>query len=727
MFFYGGMARLLFGLVLVVLLVRMSKAGFGDDISQDNEDNRFANMGQVTKDSFDVESGVVTLQLNVQDTEGIKEIWILDFQPYRFNIDAMPVNELDGQLMMDQTSECSSVYETASWNDYFNDTYFTDKDSTGLASKKLFTQFTRGSLNGDGFRDNKITFTGDMGLFFTCKDSINEDFIWQMTDITDDEIEYRTKLYTTNVRPKDPLVSTGGISFVQSHIELIWRLSRSVLTKFLISSTALIRPILEFARVTAVYDALDRAVPTQSALHIRFRTVVDSDTQMLSYNTDSLVYDPDNTNHGINAIDYQPDGTLDAAPDCEFKLDEGTQTQLQCQQTWEFKLVLDVDTSGQVDNRIPVDASGTFEFYFTLYGCEKTNNEFDKATCQQVGTDPAKISALITIQTTVFIQDMEDDQVTIILQSLTGAENEDLSYGTGSRGVAHKEIVDLKVKFSPALLRKDYDLDLLLFMVCKGEEYASDTYAQGCLEAPSSDRYVAHRDGSFSFIPRVSNENGTTLLDEYNSSHVAEDTYQPLESQEYLREDESGQALAVPVHQSKFVNVALSGESAVYTITTVYRLVERLQVPLRKRRATLPKMHDVILSKSVWGRTRTGKSTGTIIERHSRDVEDSARDTHGHAVPFTTMGCPEDSEHIQEELDCRCPVGKEYSLKTFECLEPGAEVDVEEETNEVQEETNDDEDDLKKPGSKTGMAPATSCTLWLIVTANAIIVLMRMH
>ena len=162
--------------------------------------------------------------------------------------------------------------------------------------------------------------------------------------------------------------------------------------------------------------------------------------------------------------------------------------------------------------------------------------------------------------------------------------------------MAHKETVDLKVKFSPALLRKDYDLDLLLFMVCRGEEYASDTYAQvnilfffsdnslqivdvitanqiyidtspcnasnpwnlnlklfnlflrfnhqGCLEAPSSDRYVAHRDGSFSFIPRVSNENGTTLLDEYNSSHVAEDMYQPLESQEYLREDESGQALA---------------------------------------------------------------------------------------------------------------------------------------------------------------------------------------
>ena len=61
---------------------------------------------------------------------------------------------------------------------------------------------------------------------------------------------------------------------------------------------------------------------------------------------------------------------------------------------------------------------------------------------------------------------------------LPGASNEDLSYGTGSRGVAHKEYVDLRVKFSPAFLRKDYDLFLLLFMVCKGEEYASDQYLQ---------------------------------------------------------------------------------------------------------------------------------------------------------------------------------------------------------------------------------------------------------
>ena len=70
--------------------------------------------------------------------------------------------------------------------------------------------FLNPSTSEKGFRDNKVIFTGDMGTFFACKDSSNEDYIWKMTDITDDEIEYRTKLYTTNVRPKDPLEPTGG-------------------------------------------------------------------------------------------------------------------------------------------------------------------------------------------------------------------------------------------------------------------------------------------------------------------------------------------------------------------------------------------------------------------------------------------------------------------------------------------------------------------------------------
>ncbi|XP_038045401.1 uncharacterized protein LOC119719982 [Patiria miniata] len=702
-------------LCALVLLERLSgtQAAFGDDISQDNEDNRFAVMGQVTKDTFDVQSGNVTLQLNVQDTVGTMDFWLLDFQEYRFNLDALPVDESTGMLMKDRTSACSNVYEDANWDTFFNDSYIQNAGRGSLATKSLFTQIQRGEEDSDGImRNNKLIFQGDMATFANCKDSSDEEFIWEMTAVTTDEIEYRTKLYATNIRPKDPQDSKGGISFVQSHIELIWRISRSVMAKFLISSTALIRPILEFARVSAVYDDQDRAVPTQSALHIRFRTVVDEDDQMVSYENNSITYIPENVNHGLNTVLYQPVGTLDASPPCNFVLDEGTQTQRQCQQTWEFKMILDIDASTQVDNRVPIDASGTFEFLYMPYRCGLVNlTTLNLTTCVAMSVDPAKISALITIQTTVFVQDEEDDQVTIILHSLTGASNEDLSYGTGSRGVAHKEYVELRVKFSPALLRKDYDLYLLLFMVCKGEEYASGEFLQGCLQAPSTDRYIAHLDASFNYIPRITDENGTVvLLDHYNTSHVQNDYVQNLDQQEYLR-TESGETLAIPVHRSTFYNVALSAESDIYTITVVFRLVE---APGRKRRAALPHMQDIVLAKSVVGHAGIGRTTGTIITRHSRDVEDSVQDTHANKIPFLSLGCPEEATHVLEELDCKCPAGMMYDLNSFNCEAASILEDVKEVKN----------DDQVSDTKETASAEHSACSVLLIVLANSLIFLL---
>lgn len=55
-------------------------------------------MGQVTKNTFDITDGQVELIFDVQDTKNIDELWILDFEPYRFDEFALPVNELTGEL-----------------------------------------------------------------------------------------------------------------------------------------------------------------------------------------------------------------------------------------------------------------------------------------------------------------------------------------------------------------------------------------------------------------------------------------------------------------------------------------------------------------------------------------------------------------------------------------------------------------------------------------------------
>ena len=54
-------------------------------------------MGQVTKEKFDVSGGSVSFTLNVEYTEGIKEFWIIDFEPYRYDVDQLPVDEATGE------------------------------------------------------------------------------------------------------------------------------------------------------------------------------------------------------------------------------------------------------------------------------------------------------------------------------------------------------------------------------------------------------------------------------------------------------------------------------------------------------------------------------------------------------------------------------------------------------------------------------------------------------
>ncbi|XP_070539874.1 uncharacterized protein [Ptychodera flava] len=631
---------------------RPASGSFGDDISNDNADNRFAEMGQVYKETFNVTMGQVDIELVVQDTGGVQEIWILDFQPFRFIQNALPVDEATGRLDMSRTGECSSVYEDSEFPTYLQDNYFANKTSGELTTKKLFTSFVRdNTLDSNNYRNHKIVYSGDLETFFECKKSDGLTSIWDVTSDTQDEIEYRTKLYATNVRPKDLSSASAGMSFVQSHIELIWRLSRTAIGKFIISSTAILQPIFEFAIVGTVYDENDQPVPTQANLHIRFTTVLDTDKQMVVYAADSIVYIPDNENHAINKTVLAPPSTLANTTVCTIALDEGTGSQLQCRQTFDFKFVLEIDTS-LATNSEPVDASGVFEFFFNTYTCETVNNQTQVGTCV-LNSDQGlvKVSAAVTLQTTVLLEDAEDDQITITLVSLRGVNNVEFSV-PGNRGVLHKEEVTLEVKFSPALLREDFTLELLLFMVCRGEEYAGEERPDGCLESPKRGRYVAHLDNAFQLPSAHGN-------DTFNSTHLEGDFQQPLESHVYKQLAENGAVLAVPIHQSVFINKALSGKSDTYTITTVYRLKSKT----RKRRDLLEEeetIQDVVLHHAV-------RDNKIVHTRRARAIEDSVEKHHDKVVAFQAAGCPSNAIHDGDEFECICPKWTYLNQDLYQC------------------------------------------------------------
>ncbi|XP_077992062.1 uncharacterized protein LOC144446183 [Glandiceps talaboti] len=645
-------------LLVILLFPRSVLSAFGDDISTDNADNRFSNMGQVFKEEFNVTLGQVQLELTVQDTDGIDELWVLDFQPFRFIQNALPVEANTGELIRSRTGECSSVYEDSNFPTYLQDEYFQNKSSAELSGRNLFSGFVRDSyVDGDGHRNNKVFYEGDLQTFFECMKSDGSTSIWEVTTDSQDEIEYRTKLYATNVRPKVGDSATGGISFVQSHIELIWRLSRTAIGKFIISSTAILKPIFEFAIVGTVYGVDDKPIPTQASLHLRFTTVLDSSTQMVVYQANSVKYTPENdtVNHAIQTVVQTPSTNVLSSPVCTIALDEGTGKELQCTQIWDFKFILQIDTS-LASNNVPVDASGEFEFLYDTYSCDLVDNQTVVASCTIIPQDAAIVTASITIQTTVLLEDAEDDQITITLVSLRGINNEEFSVD-GARGVLHKEEVTLEVKFSPALLRRDYTLKLMLFMVCRGQDYAGDTYPDGCLHASLTDRYVAHVDADLSLSK--SGDNST-----YTIADLSSDFEQPLQSQQYVELTDGGDLRPVPIHRSVFINKALSGLSDTYTITTVYRLEEKTR---RKRSANdFPYYYERDDSKNIVLHHAV-KDKRITHTRRVRDIDNSIPEYHSQVIPFGAAGCPKNAVHYTNELECTCPEFTELDVDLYEC------------------------------------------------------------
>ena len=74
--------------------------------------------------------------------------------------------------------------------------------------------------------------------------------------------------------------------------------------------------------------------PSSINISHRFRTAVDSDEQMVEYVANSIVYTPDSDSllHQLAYTLEQPLSNYLIGPQCEFLLDDGTQSQLQCNQ-----------------------------------------------------------------------------------------------------------------------------------------------------------------------------------------------------------------------------------------------------------------------------------------------------------------------------------------------------------------------------------------------------------
>ncbi|XP_071846845.1 uncharacterized protein [Apostichopus japonicus] len=682
--------------VLSILFSGGARAQFGASISDEVADERFRNVGQAYVKKFEIVDDETKFTVVLEDTVGEKEYWVVDFEPYNMNTSKLAVEESTGDIIPANTGECSSVIGEGGFDHiafgpgyYFSDLgnfeemnisrdEILNADQNGL--KRLFTHYRRGQTYSDNDirgeelqrQDYTLAFDGNFGFFFNCTNSHSQS-IWEFSNTTQ-TVEFRTTIHFTNVRPVDPLDGSEGSSWVSSSAELIYRISRIAIVNFILSSTALVKPVLDYV-IIGPYIENVLPIPGKAHVEIHFRTTVEStEGELLAYILDTFEY---NSRDNITTLDQVLEGSYGTVQ-CSFDV------LTQCEQKWYFKLVLDVSDHVAEDG-VPIDATGTFGFSFQLHNCSDPTGS-PPSTCSEKAIDPFFISMEITIQTVVEVLDSEKDSPRIELFSLQGENGDDLRGGTneGRRGVNHLEEVSMKVRYQPEFLRDDFDLKLMLFMVCKDDKTEN---VAGCLDVETSQRYIAYYDTEFIYEYTTDGENVTrfNLTDiesEWNPNGNAT-TQQMLSYHGYDRD--------TSIYQMDFTNSALSQVRLEYTITTVYELIE---ANTRRKR-----------SQSIVPQEESELMIYNFHNRERRDIWTAVQESQANTVSLESLGCPDNS--VFEDQQCLCVIeGEGYDLNTFSC-QP---MDTEEVVEQIDEEDSNEEEQAIPSSSPSRMA---SCVMFL--------------
>ncbi|XP_078602958.1 uncharacterized protein LOC144877001 isoform X3 [Branchiostoma floridae x Branchiostoma japonicum] len=640
--------------VLAVLCPGTAHGRFGDRVTDVVDDDRFEVMGQAYVETFTVTNDVVELEVVVEDTVDVYEFWLVDFQPYEFSPNGTLFNKDTGEMERQYTSPCASSF----WRlNLYSPSYgypfpFTDTGSFiptngseegGVPPKLLYNYYLKSTpyniTDNRGERvertTNRMVFQGSSYRLFNCTDT-SGGTVWRYTNQTE-TVEFRSTIYFTNIRPIQTSDLTKGHSYVQSHAELIYRISRIALVNVVVSSSALVKPLLNYVIISPGYEPDGTPATDLATVEIQFTTSTQSpsgERNHYIHSATSLNYTADYVSlHDLQTVTTYPTTT----PPCDI-----TNGAINlCTQTWTFVVILKI-TPRSVDDGLPVDASGVFTFRFVTERCNDTTADESSANCTIVDNiNPSVISMNITIQTVVDLSDEDTDNPWLVVTKLSGADNLDLrgGFAAGRRGVNHLEDIRMEVKFYPEFLWDFFTLELKMFMVCIGDQTGHDT---GCLAVTKDNRYIAHLENDFAY----QYVDGSGVTQHLNISDIHDAEWDPVNPQQSL--NSHAYDSTNNLYHMDFTNTALSFERNSYTITTVYRLIEK---PGRKKRDVVDET-DIVLN-------------GHVVKR---DIMTSATLPQGNHIAFEFLGCPEGSEYDEDSRHCACTSDNHlYSRDSFQC------------------------------------------------------------
>lgn len=556
--------------------------------------------------------------VDIDKDENEKKVYVVAFTHYSPN--SNPI--VNGSLSPEMMTNCSN-YQLNTMSplaDLF-DPPLVDIQTITNNTEDADAPFFKGNIvNEEGQDYLQYTHDGPLSVFSQCDVRAEDrDKVWSIsTDNSTGKTNHSTVVVLnemTVTKEQHANDTTFKIGYFSTAFQLTWSVSQYIIVSTVLASQKRVVPELVYASVQLLWEK--GTLTDQTLVHIGIRTTLENaynNHLMMAFVSDSGLFI---TGSNDTANQYQARNSPSTDTE-EVKCDPHTNfhlggenleqdTYVDCQQTWEFDVVLPPEVSAHKE------VEGMFVFQLQLYEC----NDLSVAqNCGPVEVEAERITAMLTLDSVVeMLADKENTlglQVTAITSKDKSADF--LRSGAQDRGIYHQEDVVIYIeptqninKVPGADLISQHGLVLSAFFVCIESRITTGS-RMGCLDVPEEYRY----------IPYIEEDLEITIGGQMYQRSDFEATKQSLTSHSWDKDSAS--------YSIEFKNLALSARTRLYRVTMIFRL----NYTDTENKSGRRKRRSVIVSEPLSFKKREiGVDGGNATSSVNKTTEDTTEDTAG--------------------------------------------------------------------------------------------------
>ncbi|XP_063684692.1 uncharacterized protein LOC134818913 [Bolinopsis microptera] len=548
----------------------------------------------------------LTVQVPAEvDSSNVKNLFILDFSAY-----TTKDNPIEGDsINSSRISNCSNyqVQEPqtlAAQFDQFSENNFLSQD---------FFSANLTEIGGTYFL--QYIYKGSLERFSNCQ-VYDRDEVWSVSESNTGKTQYTTVLAINHIRITKQEIGNETIyqpSFFSTAFKLSWTISQYIFVNGVVTSQKRVKAEVIFASVQPLWE--NGKITDKTRVHIGVRTILENAyhshlMMVFVKGSDSgtfAVLEDGETPIEINAEKLSSGTGLGDQVMCDpvrnwdlaDVFDDNSQKYQDCQQTWEFSIMLPQNVT--VYNEI----EGLFSFRLQLYQCDDLNQV--QPICAPVEDMYEEILANVALDTVVEITAEQENSLKLEVTAIKSQDNsaEFLSSSTLSRGIYHGEEVVIYIqptqninKTPGADLISKNGLALSAFLICIQSQIPLQSKL-GCLDVDQQYRY----------IPWMEDDLSVSLHGKIYKREDFESTKQDLNSTQHNWDPDTG------YYTIRFQNLALSAQSRLYRFTMIFRIdiLDSDSEGGRRRRSVLLSLSDSSLAYRKKRATKVASESATVV------------------------------------------------------------------------------------------------------------------